>query len=109
MFGKDIRAVLVVSCQKVFFEAHGGHDYYHYGPIIAGPGGTANSSGYGFYGNRPATCDMDLAVSSSTKELPPSVSKDKTDNTEVVITDRVYEQGYLKAILEGLFTSAGLV
>ena len=71
----------------------------------------SNSSGYGFYGNRPAgaTCDMDLAVSSSTKELPPSVSKDKTDNTEVVITDRVYEQGYLKAILEGLFTSAGQV
>ena len=46
VFGKDIRAVLVVSCQKVFFEAHGGHDYYHYGPIIAGPGGTANRSGH---------------------------------------------------------------
>ena len=31
VFGKDIRALLAVACQKVFF--HEGHDYYHYGPI----------------------------------------------------------------------------
>ena len=31
VFGKDIRALLAVSCQKIFFED--GHNYYHYGPI----------------------------------------------------------------------------
>ena len=31
MFGKDIRAVLAMCCQKIFFEA--GHTYYHYGPL----------------------------------------------------------------------------
>ena len=30
VFGKDIRALLGVSCQKIFFED--GHDFYHYGP-----------------------------------------------------------------------------
>ena len=30
---KDIRALLAISCQKVFFEP--GHTYYHYGPIEA--------------------------------------------------------------------------
>ena len=31
VFGKDIRALLAVSCQKIFFEE--GHRFYHYGPI----------------------------------------------------------------------------
>ena len=31
VFGKDIRALLATSCQKIFFEQ--GHNYYHYGPI----------------------------------------------------------------------------
>ena len=43
------------------------------------------------------------------KELPPSISKDSVNNTEVVITDRVYEYTYLKLILERLFASAGSV
>ena len=50
---------------------------------------------------------MDLAVSSVTKELLPSVSRDRgTDNTEVVVTDRVYEYTYLKSVLEKLFGGA---
>ena len=31
VFGKDIRALLAISCQKIFFEE--GHKYYHYGPV----------------------------------------------------------------------------
>ena len=48
VFGKDIRAVLALSCQKLFFED--GHSYYHYGPIEVGAGSD--------YGRR----DMDLQV-----------------------------------------------
>ena len=83
-FGKDVRTLLVVSCQKIFFEP--GHNYYHYGPVLTGSSGSnSGSTGYGFYGGGAsynATNDMDLAVSSNTKELPPSVSKDRTENTE---------------------------
>ena len=31
VFGKDIRTLLSISCQKIFF--HKGHTFYHYGPI----------------------------------------------------------------------------
>ena len=60
VFSKDIRAVLVVSCQKIFFEP--GHTYYHYGPVVKGAS-SSSSSGY----SNSYTCDMDLGVSSWTK------------------------------------------
>ena len=31
VLGKDIRALIALSTQKLFFEA--GQDYYHYGPM----------------------------------------------------------------------------
>ena len=32
VFGKDIRTLLAISCQKIFFEP--GHTFYHYGPLL---------------------------------------------------------------------------
>ena len=101
VFGKDIRTLLVVSCQKIFFEP--GHNYYHYGPIAI----ESNASSYYSFSNGSNNCDMDLHVSSSGKELPPSVSNSKATKTEVIITDRVYEYSYLKGILEDMFSRAG--
>jgi hypothetical protein len=90
VFGKDIRALLAISCQKIFFEP--GHSFYHYGPI------EAPSHGYG-------RSDMDLAVATSVGEATPSVSRVKRGDMSVVtITDRVYEYSYLRGLLAGLFS-----
>ncbi|CAE8670279.1 unnamed protein product [Polarella glacialis] len=87
VFGKDIRALLVISCQKVFFEE--GHTYYHYGPF-------------------EGRTELDLQVASSSGEVPPSVSSEKRGNKNMlVVTDRVYEYGYLRSILTGLFARVG--
>ena len=101
VFGKDVRTLLVVSCQKIFFEP--GHDFYHYGPVTI----ESNASSYYNFSHASNNCDMDLHVSSSSKELSPSVSKSKGTKTEVIITDRVYEYSYLKGILENMFSRAG--
>lgn len=92
VFGKDIRALLAISCQKIFFEdRHCG--YYHYGPFEASSGGSYYSR-----------MDMDLAVASSVGDAVPGVSKQKRSNAnQLVITDRVFEYGYLRRILVGLF------
>ena len=73
VFGKDIRALLVVSCQKIFFEP--GHTYYHYGPVLKG--GFSSGASSSSFSSTYSTCDMDLSVSNHTKELPASVSKDR--------------------------------
>ena len=93
VFGKDVRALIATSCQKVFFadsaaKNHGG--YFHYGPIEV-PG----SYQYGL--------DLDLAVASSRGSAVPSVSRDQRDAVQLVVTDRVFEHGYLKAIVAALF------
>eukprot|EP01043_Picozoa_sp_COSAG02_P023858 COSAG02_NODE_1285_length_13457_cov_11.145606_9_plen_1761_part_00 len=88
VFGKDIRALLAISCQKIFFEE--GHTWYHYGPLE-----TAYRS------------DLDLALATSLGSVCPTVSKEKRSETnQLVLTDRVYEYNYLKGILQGLFTRA---
>ena len=92
VFGKDIRALLAISCQKIFFEP--GHSYYHYGPI------EAPSVGYG-------RNDMDLAVATSVGEAMPYVSREKRGSKHIVaLTDRVYEYNYLRSLLVGLFSRA---
>eukprot|EP00931_Biecheleriopsis_adriatica_P048723 TRINITY_DN28156_c0_g1_i1.p1 TRINITY_DN28156_c0_g1~~TRINITY_DN28156_c0_g1_i1.p1 ORF type:complete len:2295 (-),score=500.02 TRINITY_DN28156_c0_g1_i1:122-7006(-) len=83
VFGKDIRALLAISCQKIFFEE--GHTYYHYGPVDDG------------------TSDLDLQVASSSRDVPPSVSTEKRGRHSLVVTDRVYEYTYLRGIVAGLF------
>jgi len=107
VFGKDIRTLLAISCQKIFFEQ--GHNYYHYGPIEM-PGAVRSSFGSYSYGSSHSSRtsgDMDLQVSSSSGELPPYVSKEKEGSKSMlVVTDRVYEFGYLKAILDGMFDRA---
>ena len=90
MFGKDIRTLLAISCQKIFFNPeHCG--YYHYGP---------------FELRDTYRTELDLAVSSGSSRAGPSVSANKYDgNNWLTITDRVYEFSYLKGILERLFQS----
>jgi len=91
VFGKDIRTLLAVSCQKIFF--HQGHDFYHYGPIQI-------PSMY--------RDDMDLQVSNWSEVVSPFVARDKVrDTNKVVITDRVYEYNYLKGILIKMFKACG--
>ncbi len=75
IFGKDIRSLLIVSCQKLFFEP--GHTYYHYGPVEI-PSSYRN--------------DCDLQLANYTESGMPFVSQAKsTGVNNVVITDRVYE------------------
>ena len=94
VFGKDIRALLAICCQKIFFEE--GHTWYHYGPIEVGA-----SIGYG-------RVDMDLQVAQCSGGAAAYVSREKRNSRHtVVVTDRVYEYGYLKGILERLFCLAG--
>ena len=94
LFGKDIRVLLVLSSQKVFFqENHSG--YYHYGPILI------NESMY------RSRADMDLAVAQAVGCIVPSVSqRQKNKRSEVILSDRVFEHGYIKALLEGMFSRA---
>jgi hypothetical protein len=90
VFGKDIRALLAISCQKIFFEE--GHSYYHYGPIES---------------QVSMRNDMDLQVACNTGEMVASVSCEKlgSKNT-VVVTDRVFEYHYLRGILRGMLARA---
>jgi hypothetical protein len=93
VFGKDIRALLAISCQKIFFhQKHSG--FYHYGPF------EDTSSTY--------RADLDLAVASSIGTAVPSVSRSsRSCCNEMVVTDRVFEYQYLKDILQGVFQRAG--
>ena len=92
VFGKDIRALLAIACQKVFFDE--GHSYYHYGPL------EVSSGGYG-------RLETDLQVASSAGGVSPYVTREKRGNKHtVVVCDRVYEHGYLKRILRRLFGAA---
>jgi hypothetical protein len=88
VFGKDIRALLAISCQKVFFEE--GHSFYHYGPVEVSSGGYRT--------------ELDLSVASSMLDVLPGVSRSKRPAQHtLLVTDRVYEHAYLKGILRGMF------
>ena len=87
----QVRALLVTSCQKIFFER--GRDFYHYGPIEM-------PSGYG-------RGELDLQLATSAGEVAPSVSREKRGGKHtLLITDRVYEYHHLRAILTTVFASA---
>ena len=86
IFGKDIRTLLAVSCQKIFFKE--GHSFYHYGVLES-----ASARG-----------DMDLAVATAVGFMNATVSRDKRgDRNKLVLTDRVYEYSYLRGILKDIF------
>eukprot|EP00804_Cyclotella_cryptica_P011896 CCRYP_004399-RA/>CCRYP_004399-RA protein AED:0.06 eAED:0.06 QI:211/0.78/0.8/1/0.71/0.6/15/1860/1813 len=91
VFGKDIRTLLAVSCQKIFFEPrHPG--YYYYGPL------ELRSS---------FRTDLDLAVASDPGTAVAKVSATtRAGFNYVAICDRVYEFTYIKKILDRLFRSA---
>lgn len=94
VFGKDIRTLLAISSQKVFFEDH--HcGFYHYGPFEIPVGGYYSSGHY-----------YDLAVAQSLDKCAPSVATGNKGVNDLIITDRVYEFNYLKGILESVFESA---
>ena len=91
VFGKDIRTLLVVSCQKIFFQESSAAGYYHYGV---------------FEPDRRYS-DMDLAVASSVGYVDPGVSREKrSDTNQLFLTDRGYEYHYLRDILRGMLDRA---
>lgn len=96
LFGKDIRALLAISSQKIFFDDE--HDgYYHYGPLESASRG-------GYYSSRAS---FDLAVATPARHAAACVSRQKrNDVNHLIITDRIYEFNYLKTILEKTFDSA---
>jgi hypothetical protein len=80
VFGKDIRALLAISCQKIFFEKGHLSGFYHYGVM-------ENASTY--------NADLDLAVATATGHAAPSVSRDKRGGgNNLVLTDRVCVHKY---------------
>jgi hypothetical protein len=86
LFGKDIRTLLALSTQKLFFDE--GNSYYHYGPL--------ECPGY--------RSELDLAVATAVGHCAPGVSTAKRgDTNQLILTDRVYEYGYLRNILAQLF------
>lgn len=85
VLGKDIRALLVLSCQKLFFEESHAGGFYHYGPLWT----RTNRLGD----------ELDLAVAQSLGGVTPSVSISKAGGNKLVLTERVYEHGYLRKIL----------
>ena len=90
VFGKDIRTLLAVCCQKIFFQE--GHTYYHYGPI-------ETASAY--------RQQMDLQMANANGEVLPYVSRKTRENQHtLVVMDRVYEYGYLRRIIAKLFAQA---
>ena len=94
VFGKDIRTLLAISSQKVFFEDH--HcGFYHYGPFEIPAGGYYSNGHY-----------YDLAVAQSLDKCSPSVATGNKGVNDLIVTDRVYEFNYLKGILESVFESA---
>ena len=90
IFGKDIRALLAVSCQKIFFEKGRAGGFYHYGVMEM----SSHRS------------EMDLAVATSVGYMNPGVSRQKTGNNRLVLTDRVYEYQYLRDILSRMLKRA---
>lgn len=92
VIGKDIRALLAISCQKIFF--HNGHPgYYYYGPLE--DSGTSYRS------------ELDLAVGSTVGTTVPTVSRTSRNACkEMILTDRIFEYHYLKNILERIFKKA---
>eukprot|EP00937_MAST-01D_sp_MAST-1D-sp2_P002830 g2830.t1 len=94
VFGKDIRTLLVLSSQKLFFD-EGAPGYYHYGPFQVP-------------GLRHQRGELDLAVASSGGHAAASVMREKrTGSTNhLILTDRVYEHGYLQRVLDGVFSRA---
>ena len=95
LFGKDIRSLLVVSSQKIFFEdQHTG--CYHYGPF-------ESSSSGGYYSSRTT---LELAVATSSRCAAAGVSRRKKNSeNKLIITDRVYEFKYLKTIISKMLGS----
>lgn len=91
VFGKDIRALLAVSCQKIFFsKSHSG--YFYYGSIE-------------LRSNFRNECD--LAVASDPDSAIAKVSATTRNGYNYLnVCDRIYEFSYIKRILERLFRSA---
>ena len=91
VFGKDVRTLLCVASQKIFFDSqHSG--FYHYGP---------------FESAASHRSDLELAVASSLVVVSPFVTHKKKKNlNHLIVTDRVFEHGHLRALLETVFKGA---
>jgi hypothetical protein len=94
VFGKDVRVLLSISSQKIFFLNEGKVANYHYGVLESG-------SSHIYEGGN------DLTVASSTQDILPSVAKDKRSSlNQLVVTDRVFEYSHLKEVVNQVFISA---
>eukprot|EP01094_Clydonella_sp_ATCC50884_P018479 TRINITY_DN341_c0_g1_i1.p1 TRINITY_DN341_c0_g1~~TRINITY_DN341_c0_g1_i1.p1 ORF type:complete len:2401 (-),score=1116.71 TRINITY_DN341_c0_g1_i1:178-7182(-) len=91
VFGKDIRTLLAVSCQKVFFDTHHCGGFYYYGVLEA----------------QERWAETDLAVGTTVGHVVPGVAYSRYgDANHLVLTDRVYEHSHLRALLAGVFERA---
>ena len=97
LFGKDIRALLAISSQKIFFDDD--HDsFYHYGPLETTMRG-------GYYSS--SRTSLELTVATPSRYAAAGVSRQrKNDTNHLIITDRIYEFNYLKEILQKTFAGA---
>ena len=88
LLGKDVRALLALTSQKLFVDDAHGANYYHYGPIDV------------------AHATLDLAVGSEVGHVVPGATAKERGPVELVVTDRIYEYGYLRNLLSGVFERA---
>ena len=100
VFGKDIRTLLAISCQKIFFEKNS-TGWYHYGVFEK-----EEKQSYSSYSSRSEQ-DMDLAVASNVGYVNPGVIREeeysRNNINRLVLTDRVYEYHYIQNILKEMF------
>ena len=85
LFGKDVRSLLAISCQKLVDDAS--HSSYAYGPI------QMNTHG-----------ELDLAAAADHAQVVPGCTSGRGDATNVIAVDRVFERSYLQRALEGLMS-----
>uniref|UniRef100_A0A7S1C0Z4 Uncharacterized protein n=1 Tax=Corethron hystrix TaxID=216773 RepID=A0A7S1C0Z4_9STRA len=100
--GKDVRTLLALASQKIFF-APNHQGWYHYGPFEHAAGGGGYYSSYG-----TSRGELDLAVASSLRNAAPGPTRRAArKHLELVVADRVYEYHYLQKILRNVFDAAG--
>ena len=85
LFGKDVRSLLAISCQKLVDDSS--HSSYAYGPIQMTTHG-----------------DLDLAVAADHSQVTPGCTSGRSDACNVIAVDRVFERSYLQRALEGLMS-----
>lgn len=101
LFGKDIRVLLCIVSQKIFFS-NKHSDFYHYGPI------EPNRMGNNSYRSNTVE-DLDLAVAQNIDHIIPSVSQHMAGGKKVcsiILCDKVYDYDRICTILQEVIKAA---